>query len=76
MKDAIFNLPVIRSGFSKLEDNDNNWTKEIKQQILQVFSKEKISELRMEIREKESKGKNPVEELGTITKLRKQLNDL
>ena len=38
--------------------------------------KEKISELRIEIREKESKGKNPVEELGTITKLRKQLNDL
>ena len=38
--------------------------------------KEKISELRMEIREKESKGKNPVKELGTITKLRKQLNDL
>ena len=38
--------------------------------------KEKISELRMKIREKESKGKNPTEELGTITKLRKQLNDL
>ena len=38
--------------------------------------KEKISELRMNIREKESKGESPVEELGTITKLRKQLNDL
>ena len=38
--------------------------------------KEKISELRMEIREKESKGESPVEELGTITKLRNQLNDL
>jgi len=38
--------------------------------------KEKISELRMDIREKESKGESPVEELGTITKLRKQLNDL
>ena len=38
--------------------------------------KEKISELRMDIREKESKGESPVEELGTITKLRRQLNDL
>ena len=38
--------------------------------------KEKISELRMDIREKESKGESPVEELGAITKLRKQLNDL
>ena len=38
--------------------------------------KEKISELRMNIREKESKGESPVEELATITKLRKQLNDL
>ena len=38
--------------------------------------KEKISELRMDIREKESKGESPVEELGTITKLRNQLNDL
>ena len=38
--------------------------------------KEKISALRMDIREKESKGESPVEELGTITKLRKQLNDL
>ena len=38
--------------------------------------KEKISELRMNIREKESKGESPVEELGTITKLRNQLNDL
>ena len=38
--------------------------------------KEKISELRMDIREKELKGESPVEELGTITKLRRQLNDL
>ena len=38
--------------------------------------KEKISELRMNIREKESKGESPVEELGTITKLRRQLDDL
>ena len=38
--------------------------------------KEKISELRIEIREKESKGESPVEELGTITKLRRQLDDL
>jgi len=38
--------------------------------------KEKISELRIDIREKESKGESPVKELDTITKLRKQLNDL
>ena len=38
--------------------------------------KEKISELRMDIREKESKGESPVKELGTIIKLRNQLNDL
>ena len=38
--------------------------------------KEKISALRIEIREKESKGENPVKELDAITKLRSQLNDL
>ena len=58
VKDAIFNLPAIRSGFSKQDDNDNNWTKEIKQQILQVFSKEKISELKIEELLKEMEGRN------------------
>jgi len=38
--------------------------------------KEKISSLRIEIREKESKGEDPVKELDAITKLRSQLNDL
>ena len=38
--------------------------------------KEKISALRIEIREKESKGEDPVKELDAITKLRSQLNDL
>tara|TARA_Y100000768_G_scaffold94705_1_gene68811 strand:- start:1087 stop:2835 length:1749 start_codon:yes stop_codon:yes gene_type:complete len=38
--------------------------------------KEKISKLRIVIREKESNGKSPAEELDIITKLRKQLNDL
>ena len=38
--------------------------------------KEKISALRIDIREKESKGESPVKELEAITKLRIKINDL
>ena len=38
--------------------------------------KEKISALRIDIREKESKGQNPAKELDAITKLRMKINDL
>ena len=38
--------------------------------------KEKIFTLRGQIREKESKGENILEELSAITKLREELNDL
>ena len=38
--------------------------------------KEKIYSLRAQIREKESKGENILEELSAITKLREELNGL
>ena len=58
-------LASVRSGFLFKGSSSGN-------SLYLIFD----SELRMDIREKESKGESPVEELGTITKLRKQLNDL
>ena len=60
--------------------NQDSSSEEIVSDCIKILKsepmKEKISALRIEIREKESKGEDPVKELDAITKLRSQLNDL
>jgi DNA primase len=60
--------------------DQNSSSEEIVSDCIKILKsdpiKEKISALRIEIREKESKGENPAKELDVITKLRLQLNDL
>ena len=60
-------------------DNQNSLSEEIVSDCIKILKSEpiknKISSLRILIREKESVGENPSEELNEITKLRKELND-
>ena len=60
-------------------DNQNSLSEEIVSDCIRILKSEpiknKISSLRILIREKESIGENPSEELNEITKLRKELND-
>ncbi|MFL2983326.1 MAG: DNA primase [Candidatus Neomarinimicrobiota bacterium] len=60
-------------------DNQNSLPEEIISDCMKILKSEpiknKISSLRVKIREKESKGENPSGELREITKLRKELND-
>ena len=60
-------------------DNQNSLSEEIVSDCIKILKSEpiknKISSLRILIREKESIGGNPSEELNEITKLRKELND-
>ena len=60
--------------------DQNSGSEEIVSDCIKILKseplKEKISALRIDIREKESKGQSPAKELDAITKLRMKINDL
>ena len=58
VRDAIHNLPPLRSGFSKQPDSDELWVQELRRQVIDVLSSNLYAELAIEPIMNEMEAKN------------------